>query len=32
MLLNQGCDAFTFWTGKTAPENVMREQLFKLLE
>ena len=32
MLLNQGCEAFTFWTGKNAPENVMREQLFKLLE
>ncbi|MEE2600665.1 MAG: shikimate dehydrogenase [SAR324 cluster bacterium] len=32
MLLSQGCEAFTFWTGKTAPENVMREQLLKLLE
>ena len=31
MLLYQGCDAFTFWTGKTAPENVMREQLLNLL-
>ena len=32
MLLYQGCDAFTFWTGKTAPETVMRKQLLKLLE
>ena len=32
MLLYQGCDAFTFWTGKPAPENVMREQLLNLLE
>ena len=32
MLLNQGCDAFTCWPGKNAPENVMREQLLKLLE
>ena len=31
MLLYQGCDAFTFWTGKPAPENVMREQLLNLL-
>ena len=28
MLLYQGCGAFTFWTGKQAPENVMQEQLF----
>ena len=27
MLLYQGCSAFTFWTGKQAPENVMQEQL-----
>lgn len=32
MLLYQGCDAFTFWTGKPAPENVMREQLLNPLE
>jgi shikimate dehydrogenase len=32
MLLYQGCDAFSFWTGKPAPENVMREQLLNLLE
>ena len=27
MLLYQGCGAFTFWTGKQAPEVVMQEQL-----
>ena len=32
MLLYQGCEAFTFWTGKPAPETVMREQLLKLVE
>ena len=32
MLIYQGCDAFTFWTGESAPENTMREQLFKILE
>ncbi len=32
MLLYQGCDAFTFWTGKQAPEQVMREQLLSLIE
>jgi shikimate dehydrogenase len=31
MLLYQGCEAFTFWTGKPAPETVMRDQLLKLL-
>jgi len=28
MLLYQGCDAFTCWTGKHAPETEMQEQLF----
>ena len=32
MLLYQGCDAFTFWTGKQAPEEVMRSQLLSLIE
>ena len=32
MLLYQGCDAFTFWTGKKAPEEVMRKQLLSLIE
>ena len=32
MLLYQGCDAFTFWTGKQAPEEVMRNQLLSLIE
>ena len=32
MLLYQGCDAVTFWTGKQAPEEVMRNQLLKLIE
>ena len=32
MLLYQGCDAFTFWTGKRAPEEVMRNQLLSLIE
>lgn len=32
MLLYQGCDAFTFWTGKQAPEEVMRNQLLCLIE
>ena len=32
MLLYQGCDAFTFWTGKRAPEGVMRNQLLSLIE
>ena len=32
MLLHQGCDAFTFWTGKSAPETVMREQLLNRFE
>ncbi len=31
MLLYQGCDAFTFWTGKPAPEKVMKEQLLNLV-
>jgi shikimate dehydrogenase len=31
MLLNQGCDAFTFWTGQPAPETVMQEQLLNLV-
>ncbi|MEC9069488.1 MAG: shikimate dehydrogenase [SAR324 cluster bacterium] len=32
MLLYQGCDAFTFWTGKQAPEEVMRSKLLSLIE
>ena len=32
MLLYQGCDAFTFWTGKQAPEEVMRNNLLSLIE
>ena len=32
MLLYQGCDAFTFWTGKQAPEEVMQSQLLNLIE
>ena len=32
MLLYQGCDAFTFWTGKQAPEEVMRSQLLSLIK
>ena len=32
MLLYQGCDAFTFWTWKQAPEEVMRSQLLSLIE
>jgi len=32
MLLYQGCDAFTFWTGKEAPQEVMRNQLLSLIE
>jgi len=32
MLLYQGCDAFTFWTGKPAPEEVMRNQLQSSIE
>ena len=32
MLLYQGCDAFTFWTGKQAPEEVMRSHLLSLIE
>ena len=31
MLLYQGCDAFTFWTGQPAPETVMQEQLLNLV-
>ena len=31
MLLYQGCDAFTFWTGQPAPEKVMQEQLLNLV-
>lgn len=31
MLLYQGCEAFTFWTGQPAPERVMREQLLDLI-
>ena len=31
MLLYQGCDAFTFWTGRAAPESVMQEQLLNLV-
>ena len=32
MLLYQGCEAFSFWTGKKAPEEVMRNQLLKLID
>jgi len=32
MLLYQGCEAFTFWTGKQAPEEVMRNRLLTLIE
>ena len=32
MLLYQGCEAFTFWTGLPAPKTIMRETLSKLLE
>ena len=32
MLLYQGCEAFTFWTGKKAPEEVMRNRLISLIE
>ena len=32
MLLYQGCEAFTYWTGKQAPEEVMRDQLLSLIE
>ena len=32
MLLYQGCGAFTFWTGKQAPEDVMQEQLLSWKE
>ena len=32
MLLYQGCDAFTFWTGQSAPESVMREQLLNQID
>ena len=32
MLLYQGCEAFTFWTGKQAPEKVMRNQLISLID
>ena len=32
MLLYQGCDAFTFWTGKRAPEEVMRSQILSLID
>jgi len=31
MLLYQGCEAFRFWTGKSAPEAVMLEQLRNLV-
>jgi len=31
MLLYQGCDSFTFWTGQPAPETVMQEQLLNLV-
>ncbi|MBC8259808.1 MAG: shikimate dehydrogenase [SAR324 cluster bacterium] len=32
MLLYQGCEAFTFWTGKSAPEKEMRAQLLNAIE
>ena len=32
MLLYQGCESFSFWTGKQAPEEVMRNQLLSLIE
>jgi shikimate dehydrogenase len=31
MLLYQGCDSFTFWTGQPAPETLMQEQLLNLV-
>jgi len=31
MLLYQGCEAFTFWTGQSAPETLMQEQLLDLV-
>jgi Shikimate 5-dehydrogenase len=32
MLLYQGCEAFTFWTGKKAPEEVMHDRLLSLID
>ena len=32
MLLYQGCESFTFWTGKDAPEEVMRNRLLALID
>ncbi len=32
MLLYQGCESFTFWTGKDAPEEVMRNRLLGLID
>tara|TARA_B100000579_G_scaffold414316_1_gene407822 strand:+ start:1918 stop:2763 length:846 start_codon:yes stop_codon:yes gene_type:complete len=32
MLLYQGCEAFSFWTGKQAPEEVMRNRLQSLID
>ena len=31
MLLYQGCEAFKFWTGEPAPEDVMLKQLHNLV-
>ena len=31
MLLYQGCEAFSFWTGRSAPETSMQEQLLDMV-
>jgi len=32
MLLYQGCESFTFWTGKKAPEEAMHNRLLSLID
>ena len=32
MLLYQGCDAFKFWTGIPAPEDIMQQTLLNLVK